>query len=113
MPTINASDAASIVQHFASPDNDVTKRIAARGYSFSFQYGTKIMTGITEWDLNPSDYTGGTIVPTDLTTNQSQDWKYFKALIVRDIDRKAWKVKSGPVTVSGITLNARRLRSSA
>lgn len=104
VPTINATDAASIVQHLASPDNDVTKRLAARGYTFSFQYGTKAMTGVTEWDLNPSDYTSGTVVPTDLSAKESQSWLCYNAMVVRDIDRKAWFTTTDPGAVSGVNL---------
>jgi len=109
VPTQYASDATSIVQNFASPDSDVTKRIAARGYTFGFQYGTKIMTGVTEWDLNPKDYTGGVVVPTDLTTYEAQNWQCFGFRVVREIDRKAWFTTTDPPAVSGVNLPASAL----
>lgn len=109
VPTGNASDAASIVRNFASPDNDVTKRIAARGYAMSFQYGTKAMTGVTEFDLNPSNYSGGTVIPTDLTTQEAQNWDCFSHIVVRDADRKGWFTTSDPPAVSGVNLTASTL----
>lgn len=104
VPTASATEPKSVIQHFVSPDSNVTKRLGAKGYSFNFQFGTKIMTGVTEWDLNPKDYNGATVMPTDLTTSEAQSWLCLSALVVRDADRKAWQTTTDPGAVSGVNL---------
>lgn len=87
------SDPQSIIKNLASPDGDVTKRLFGRGYSLTFLGNDPTVSTVSEWDLNPSGYSGGMISPVDLTTQENQSWDCFTLGVVRDTDRKYWQVK--------------------
>jgi hypothetical protein len=100
VPTASAADPATGLAKLVGPDNDITKRLFARGYTFNFYSGMSAVYGVNEWDLNPAGYTSGAVNPTDLTTEEAQSWDCFNLLIVREVDRKAMKTLSDPPAVT-------------
>jgi hypothetical protein len=99
-PTASALDPSTSITKLASPDGDVTKRLFARGYTMTFNYGVPTVSGVNEWDLNPPGYTGGAVNPTDLTTSEVQSWDCFNLMIVREADRKAFRTLTDPPAIT-------------
>ncbi|GIL17295.1 MAG: hypothetical protein BroJett040_10460 [Oligoflexia bacterium] len=104
-------DGASIISNLESPDDDVTKRLYGKGYELFFEQrstGGDVnlhyprLRKVVEVDINPSNYSGGAVNPTDLSAAEAHNWDCFSLTIVRDTDRKYYTTTSS-ITLSGYT----------
>lgn len=110
----NPVDAQLVDTNLVSPDADPTKRLMGRSYQTTFRTsmgqaptlrvdrgweGPATLVGVTEYDLNP---TTATADPINISLRDNQQWASMTLMIVRDVDRKFYKVGTAYVPKASI-----------